>query len=177
MRARLLILGCFAHDPQSVLTAVREFALVRVELLLNFGFIGRSERSHSGKLHVAVFADAELWSFAHDPQFSLCHLLTPLLILALAGEEEFLVCLGDVLVKFLDQESAIFLRTAPEGGRKYRVTFRAPPNHRDAANFSFFDQRCHTPSLRRPRWRSSPVEIKRHHYPLSKLRKSWVYSI
>ena len=84
----------------------------------------------------------------------------PLLILALTGEEGFLVRLGDVLVKFLDQESAIFLRSAPEGSRKYRVTFRAPPNHRDAANFAFFDQRCHTPSLRRPRWRSRAEKFK-----------------
>ena len=82
------------HNPQSVLTAVHRLTLVCVELLLNFGFIGRSERSHGGKLHVAVFADAELWGFAHDPKVSLCH----------------------------------------------------------------------APSLRRPCWRSSPVEIKRHHY-------------
>jgi hypothetical protein len=76
MRNRLLVLGRFAHDPQSVLTAVHRLALVCVELLLNSGFIGRAERSHGGKLHVAVFADAELWGFAHDPKFSLCHTLS-----------------------------------------------------------------------------------------------------
>ena len=76
MRVRLLVFRCFTHDSQRVLTAVREFALVRVELLLNSGFIGRAERSHGGKLHVAVFADAELWGFAHDPKFSLCHTLS-----------------------------------------------------------------------------------------------------
>src|SRR5450759_1134273 len=97
MRNRLLVLGRFAHDPQSVLTAVHRLALVCVELLLNSGFIGRSERGHGGKLHVAVFADAELWGFAHDPKFSLCH----------------------------------------------------------------------APSLRCPSWRSTPVEIKRHHYRVS----------
>src|ERR1035437_9345816 len=73
MRNRLLVLGRFAHDPQSVLTAVHRLALVCVELLLNSGFIGRAERSHGGKLHVAVFADAELWGFSHDPEFSLWH--------------------------------------------------------------------------------------------------------
>lgn len=35
MRNRLLVFGCFAHDPQSVLTAIYRFAFVIVELLFN----------------------------------------------------------------------------------------------------------------------------------------------
>src|SRR5271157_6382342 len=73
MRARLLILGCFAHDPQGVLTAVCQLALVGVELLLNAGFNRRSERGYGAKLHVAELADAEQGRFSHDPKFSFCH--------------------------------------------------------------------------------------------------------
>jgi hypothetical protein len=68
-----LRLGSFPDDPRSVLGEILPLALVRVELLLNSGFIGRSERSHGGKLHVAVFADAELRRFSNDPKFSLWH--------------------------------------------------------------------------------------------------------
>jgi hypothetical protein len=55
------------------LAEVLALALVRVELRLNHGFIGRSEWSHRGKLHIAVLADAELRRFSHDPKFSLWH--------------------------------------------------------------------------------------------------------
>lgn len=66
MRARLLILGRLTHDSQSVLAAVREFALVRLKLLPNVT-VGGGER------HIAVLANAKLGRFSHDPKFSLCH--------------------------------------------------------------------------------------------------------
>jgi len=77
MRPRLLILGCFAHDPQSVLTAVREFALVGFELLLNARLLVFAERNQGGtKLHVAILADPQQGRtvvFSHDSQFPLGH--------------------------------------------------------------------------------------------------------
>jgi hypothetical protein len=48
-------------------------ACVHVELFLDAGFIGRSERVCGAKLHVAVLADAEMRRFAHDSKFSLWH--------------------------------------------------------------------------------------------------------
>ncbi len=64
-----------------------------------------------------------------------------------SGKRSF-VCRGDVLVELLDQESTLFLGSAPrEMGRKYCATFRARPNHGDAADFAFFDQRCHAPKF------------------------------
>jgi hypothetical protein len=73
MRARLLILGGFTHDPQSVLAAVYRLALVHVEPLLNI-LPGRFDRHKpAGELHVAVFTDAEQRMVTHDPKFSLCH--------------------------------------------------------------------------------------------------------
>src|ERR1035437_4894418 len=95
MRKRVLVLGRFAHPPQSVLAAVHRLALVRLELFLNGDSVRRSELGYGAKLHVAVLANAELGCFSHDPKFSLCHVS----------------------------------------------------------------------SLRRPPWRSSPVDFKRHHYP------------
>ena len=74
MRGRLLILGCFAHDSKRVLTGVIALALVRVELHLN---VASSELAFgAGKLLVAVFADAEQWIFANNPEFSLYHAMS-----------------------------------------------------------------------------------------------------
>jgi len=76
MRVRLLVFRCFTHDSQRVLTAVREFALVHVEPLLNI-VLCRFDRHQAGvKLHVAVLADAEQGMVSHDPKFSFCHALS-----------------------------------------------------------------------------------------------------
>ena len=48
----LLIFGRFAHDPQSVLTAVQQFALVGIELGLYINLCVCL------KLRITVFADA-----------------------------------------------------------------------------------------------------------------------
>jgi hypothetical protein len=58
---------------RSGLAKVLPLALVRLKLLLNAGFIGRSEGGYGAKLHVAVLADAEMRRFSHDPKFSLRH--------------------------------------------------------------------------------------------------------
>jgi len=92
----LFVFRGFADDPQGVLTAVHRLALVRLKLLVNGGYIWRSERGYGAKLHIAVLANAKLRRFTDDPKFSLCH----------------------------------------------------------------------TPSLRRPRCGSIPVDVKRHHYRL-----------
>ena len=56
------------------LAEVLALALVRVELLPNGVWNGCSEGGQSsGKLHVAVFADAEQRIFSHYPKFSLRH--------------------------------------------------------------------------------------------------------
>jgi hypothetical protein len=73
MRARLLILGCFTHDSQRVLTAVRELALVHAEPLLNI-VLGRFDRHQTaGELRVAILTDAEQGMVTHEFKFSLCH--------------------------------------------------------------------------------------------------------
>ena len=77
MRARLLILGGFAHDSQGVLTAVDELALVRVELLLDVGLGLRlpAKGLMRRELRVAEFANSEyvVVSSSDDSKFSLCH--------------------------------------------------------------------------------------------------------
>jgi hypothetical protein len=73
MKARLLVLSRFAHDPQSVLAAVLPLALMRLELFLDGDFIRCSEWGYGAKLQVAVLADSKQRLFSHDPKFSLCH--------------------------------------------------------------------------------------------------------
>lgn len=58
----LLAFGGFAHDPQSILTAVYGLALMGVELCLNIGVL---------ELSIAPFAHAK--ALFYDPQFALCH--------------------------------------------------------------------------------------------------------
>ena len=65
MRDRLLVLGRFAHDPQSVLTAIGELAFVGVKLCLNIAIL---------ELGVASFATANgRRGSLYDPQFALRH--------------------------------------------------------------------------------------------------------
>ena len=65
MRNRLLVLGRFAHDPQSVLTTIGERAFVGVKLCLNIGI---------PELSVASFAYADgRGGSLYDPQFALLH--------------------------------------------------------------------------------------------------------
>lgn len=71
-RQDLLAFGGLAHDPQGVLTAVYQFALVRVKLCLNIV----SRRRKAGlELGIAVFAYADGRGRAsfYDPQASLLH--------------------------------------------------------------------------------------------------------
>jgi hypothetical protein len=68
MKNRLFIFGRFAHDPQRILAAVGQFALVGIEcgfnFLLRFGL----------ELQVAAFANTEQWrGFFYDSQFALWH--------------------------------------------------------------------------------------------------------
>ena len=72
MRARLLILGCFTHDPQRVLTAVHEFAFMGIELCLNIGVWIRKARL---ELSIAPLAHADGWcrGSLDDPQAFVLH--------------------------------------------------------------------------------------------------------
>jgi hypothetical protein len=49
-----------AHDPQSVLAAVYELALVSIKLLLNAGI--SIFKAFSRKLDIAAFADTQHWN-------------------------------------------------------------------------------------------------------------------
>lgn len=75
----LFTLGCFAYDPQSVLTAVREFALVRVKLLLDLGLrlrLSAFPGLMDGELRIAELAHSEHWDVLaalDDPKSPLCH--------------------------------------------------------------------------------------------------------
>jgi hypothetical protein len=71
MRNRLLVLGRFAHDPQSVLAAIHRLALVSIELCLNISFFIRKVRL---ELSVAPFADTDGGrGWFHDSQFAFLH--------------------------------------------------------------------------------------------------------
>ena len=68
MRNRLLVLGRFAHDPQSILATVGQFALMGIErgfnFLLRFGL----------ELRVAAFAYSDYRRVLfYDPQFARRH--------------------------------------------------------------------------------------------------------
>jgi hypothetical protein len=65
MKNKLFIVGCFAHDPQGVLTAIKRLTLVGIKLCLNVGIF---------ELSVAPFtnADGGRRLFYH-PQFALLH--------------------------------------------------------------------------------------------------------
>jgi len=68
MKNRLFVLGCLTHDPQSVLAAVGQLALVGIECGLNFLL------RPSLKLRITAFAYAEQWrGLFHDPQLPLWH--------------------------------------------------------------------------------------------------------
>jgi hypothetical protein len=69
---QLLAFRGFAHDPQGVLTAVYELALVGIELCPNVGF---GKQNAGLKLGIAAFANTYGGerSFLHDPQFALLH--------------------------------------------------------------------------------------------------------
>src|ERR1039458_6200501 len=74
----LFTLGCFAHDPQSVLTAVRAFALVRVKLLLDLGLCLRLSAFPglmNGEPRIAEPAHSQHWDVLaalDDPKSPLC---------------------------------------------------------------------------------------------------------
>ena len=68
MKNRLLVLGCFVHDPERILAAVGKFALVgverRLDSLLGIGL----------ELRIAAFANADYWrGLFDDPQLALWH--------------------------------------------------------------------------------------------------------
>jgi hypothetical protein len=63
---RLLAFRSFAHDPQRVLAAVRQLALMGIERGLNIGVC-------TVKLGATTFADGKSGILFHDPQFALCH--------------------------------------------------------------------------------------------------------
>jgi hypothetical protein len=67
MKSRLLIFGCFAHNPQSILTAIGRFAFVGVECRLK-GPLGVAF-----KLQIAPFAYASHWPLFDNPQFAFSH--------------------------------------------------------------------------------------------------------
>ena len=74
MRTRLLVLGCFAHDPQRILTAVYGVALVGIKRSADFvlrlilgGFAGF-------ELSIAAFADADGRGVSlYESEFALLH--------------------------------------------------------------------------------------------------------
>ena len=69
---RLFAFCGFPHDPQRVLTAVHQLALVSIELRPNIG----AWRGKAGlELSIAPFtyADGWKWGFLYDPQFALPH--------------------------------------------------------------------------------------------------------
>ena len=138
------------HSPQSVLTAVHRLALVRLELFLNSVSVRRSERGYGAKLHVAVLANAKLGRFSHDPKFSLGHWLSFLYgRLALAAPP------SDSPSQNLDDFIGLQL-----------IVLAFHPVKDALYDLDVGRSRCHADSLRRLASRSSPVEIKRHHYPL-----------
>ena len=68
----LLAVRSFTHDPQGVLTAVRQFALVIVKLYLNIGVWIRKARF---ELDIAALthADGGGRGLLYDPQLALRH--------------------------------------------------------------------------------------------------------
>jgi hypothetical protein len=65
MRNKLLVLSRFAHDPQGVLAAVRQNALMSIKLCLNIGTM---------ELGVAPFTHADgRRASLYNPQFALLH--------------------------------------------------------------------------------------------------------
>jgi hypothetical protein len=68
MKNRLFIVGRFTHNPQGILAAVGQLALMDIER--GFNFLLRLGL----ELRVAVFAYAEQWrSLFHDPKLALWH--------------------------------------------------------------------------------------------------------
>ena len=67
----LLAFRGLPHDPQGVLTAVCQLALMRVELRLNMGLCGGNARLELGVAPLA-YTDSGRHSF-YDPQFALLH--------------------------------------------------------------------------------------------------------
>ena len=73
-RTRLFILGCFAQDPQRVLTTAQRLALVLVELNLHIYFRVVLDWLFGMELGIATFAYAKgNGSPFHDPQLALLH--------------------------------------------------------------------------------------------------------
>ena len=71
MTNRLLVFGRFAHDPQSVLTAVCQFALVGIELRLNISIWRRKARFELG---IASLTYANGWErTVYDPESAFLH--------------------------------------------------------------------------------------------------------
>jgi hypothetical protein len=68
---QLLAFRGFPHNPQGVLAAVCQLALMRVELCLNMGLCGRKARLELSVAPLA-YADGGRHSF-YDPQFALLH--------------------------------------------------------------------------------------------------------
>jgi hypothetical protein len=84
--------------------------------------------------------------FAHDPQGRLTRILG-----GLSGP----VGLAEMLRK-----GALHIRLV----RGERMAADGASFQRNASGDEMRAALCHAPSLRRLRWRSTPVEIKRHHY-------------
>ena len=74
MRNRLLILCCLAHDPQGVLAAIHQFALVGIERRPEFGFRVIFQGLIGMELRIAAFADAKSHRRAlYDPKIAFLH--------------------------------------------------------------------------------------------------------
>jgi hypothetical protein len=68
---QLLAFRGLAHDPQGILTAIYQFALVHTKLERN---VGVSIRQAGLKLSIAPFTYASSRrALLHNPQFALCH--------------------------------------------------------------------------------------------------------
>ena len=73
-RTRLFVLGCFAHDSQSALTAVYRLALVLCELNLHIYFRVVLDWLFGMEVHIARFADGKGNRGAlHDSEIALWH--------------------------------------------------------------------------------------------------------